>query len=214
MTDNAVWQQTGMATPKLNKALAQARAEIRMPGFDSSNPHFGNKFASLKACIEASVPVYAKHGIAVLQDLRTVDDGIACYTTFLHESGEERTLGPFVIPFTKRDAQGYASASTYARRYHLMGATVIVGDQDDDGNAASASAFKSKREKTKYYDGLKAAAAEDDSLKARELWDELEQEQQLEIWKDLASSSRVRSTLKKLLAETNETGENDVAETE
>lgn len=59
------------------------------------------------------------------------------------------------------------------------------------------TAFSSKQMKTKYWKGLKEAASEDDSLKARELWDELNQEQQLEVWQDL--SSGVRSTIKTLL---------------
>ena len=37
---------------------------------------------------------------------------------------------------TKDDLQGYASASTYARRYHLMAVFSVTGSEDDDGNAA------------------------------------------------------------------------------
>ncbi len=190
------------ATPKLNKALVGARADINNPGFDSTNPHFKNKFASLKAVIGATIPVLAKHGIALHQDLQTSDGGIACYTHLCHESGEEKVYGPLVIPFTKHDAQGYASASTYARRYHLMGVMGVVGDEDDDGNAASEPAFKTKQAKTKSWNALKDAAAEDDTLKARETWDELTSEQQQELWRELSSGQR--STIKKLLAETKE----------
>lgn len=64
--------------------------------------------------------------------------------------------------------------------------------------------FTSNQQKTKYYKGLKAAAAEDDALKARELWDELSSEQQIEVWNDLKHSSGVRSTIKRLLEETKE----------
>ena len=197
-------EESSMTTPKLNKALCEARKEIENPSFDSENPHFRNKFASLKAVIRAVVPVMAKHGIAVVQDLQTIDGGIACLTHLLHDSGESMTLGPLVLTPTGGDPQKQASASTYARRYHLMAVGCVVGDVDDDGNAASASNFKSKQMKAKYYDGLKAGAAEDDALKVRELWDELETEQQLEIWNDLKQSSRVRTTIKRLLDETAE----------
>jgi hypothetical protein len=61
----------------------------------------------------------------------------------------------------------------------------------------AASAFSSKQMKTKVWTALKDAASNDDELKARETWDELTTEQQLEVWKDL--SSGVRSTIKKLL---------------
>lgn len=184
-------------TPKLNKAWIAMRSDIHNPSFDSKNPHFGNKFASLKSVMEAVLPVAAAHGIGVVTELVTIDGGIGAYVHLLHESGEEKRYGPYINRPTKMDPQGEASASTYARRYALMAVFGVVGEADDDGNAASASAFKSKQMRTKYWTGLKDAASEDDELKARELWDELSSEQQLEVWKDL--SSGVRSTIKKLL---------------
>lgn len=62
------------------------------------------------------------------------------------------------------------------------------------------SAFSSKQMRTKYWKGLRDAASENDSGKARELWDELTTEQQSEVWRDL--SSGVRSSIKELLAAT------------
>ncbi|MEY4471867.1 MAG: hypothetical protein RL671_171 [Pseudomonadota bacterium] len=123
----------------LAKALAAAQAEMANPSFDSANPHFKSKFASLAAVRNAVVPVLAKHGIAVLQDLQTTENGIACYTVLMHESGQTRTLGPLVMPASNADAQGFGSASTYARRYALQSVACVVGDDDDDGNAAVAS---------------------------------------------------------------------------
>lgn len=64
----------------------------------------------------------------------------------------------------------------------------------------SPNAFKSKQMKTKVWNALKDAAAEDDSLKARETWDEITSDQQKDVWSELSSGQR--STLKKLLAET------------
>lgn len=60
------------------------------------------------------------------------------------------------------------------------------------------SAFSSKQMKTKVWRALKAAAATDDELKARETWDELSTEQQKEVWHNLESGQR--NTLKTLLA--------------
>lgn len=62
------------------------------------------------------------------------------------------------------------------------------------------SAFSSKQMRTRYWKGLRDAASENDSGRARELWDELSTEQQAEVWHDL--SSGVRSTIKELLAST------------
>jgi hypothetical protein len=120
----------------LAKALAAAQCEMSNPAFDSQNPHFRSKFASLAAVRNAVVPVLAKHGIAVMQDLQTTDKGVACFTILMHESGQTRTLGPLVMPATKADAMGYGSAATYARRYALQSVACVVGDEDDDSNAA------------------------------------------------------------------------------
>lgn len=125
------------STPKLNRAIAHAQSEMSNPKFDGQNPHFKSKFASLKAVRESVIPVFTRNGIAVVQDLQTIDGCAAVFTHLLHDSGEHQTYGPFIVPKTKNDAQGLASASTYARRYHLQSVAGVVGEEDDDGNAAS-----------------------------------------------------------------------------
>ena len=129
-----------MSVNEIAKALAAAQAEMTNPGFDSQNPHFRSKFASLASVRNAVVPVLAKHAICMTQDLRTEAGGIACTTILTHESGQSMTFGPLVMPATKPDAQGYGSAATYARRYALMAVCGVVGDDDDDANAATGKA--------------------------------------------------------------------------
>ena len=73
---------------------------------------------------------------------------------------------------------------------------------DNFNGAQYLTAFSSKQMKTKVWKALKAAASEDDDLKAKETWRELNNDQQLEIWQDL--SSGVRSTLKQLLGKEDE----------
>ena len=166
----------------LSRALVAARADIHNPPFDGKNPHFGNEFASLKACFEATLPVFADHGIAVVQEFETVDGGCVCITHLIHESGEQLALkSPSMTP-TKTDPQGWASASTYARRYGIMAAAGIVGDPDDDGNAASGSAFQSKQAKTKIRKGLLDFAKDSDHEHAREQWDSMDNDQRAELW--------------------------------
>ena len=122
------------------KALAAAQAEMSNPGFDSKNPHFQSRFASLASVRNAVVPVLARHGISLSQDLQTVEAGVACFTILTHESGQRMSFGPLVMPVSKQDAQGVGSACTYARRYQMMAVCGVVGDDDDDGNQAVASA--------------------------------------------------------------------------
>lgn len=166
---------------ELTKAFIEARKEITNPHFDQVNPHFKSKFASLKSVINATIPIAAKHGISVWQDLQEAEGGIHCWTILSHASGEEKTFGPLFIPCTRNDAQGYASASTYARRYHLQGVFGVVGDADDDGNAASEKREmpeKQAKELAALMDAANPDTGEGVAAFA-EAWIELDQNEQL-----------------------------------
>lgn len=130
---------------ELASALAKAQAEMSNPGFDSQNPHFRSKFASLAAVRNAVVPALAKHGVFVTQELTRTENGVACSVILMHSSGQFR-YAPFEMPLAKDDAQGVASASTYARRYTLQAIACVVGDDDDDGNAATGKNGKQHEE--------------------------------------------------------------------
>lgn len=117
-------------------ALAKAQAEMSNPAFDSQNPHFRNRFASLAAVRNAVVPCLAKHGICLTQNLETREGAIACTTFLTHASGQQMVFGPLILPASKADAQGFGSAATYARRYSMMAVAGVVGDDDDDAEAA------------------------------------------------------------------------------
>ena len=123
----------------LAEALAKAQCDMNNPGFDTTNPHFRSRFASLAAVRNAVIPVLAAHGISLTQDLHSTERGVACFTLLLHSSGQWQEYGPLEIPASKADAQGFGSAATYARRYHMQAVAGVVGDEDDDGNQAVAS---------------------------------------------------------------------------
>ncbi len=130
--------QTDQPQNEIAAALSKAQAEMRNPTLDATNPHFRNRYASLLAVRDAVVPTLAKHGIAVCQNLTTTERGVACETVLLHSSGQHLRFGPLVLPAGKLDAQGFGSASTYARRYSLMSVAGVVGDPDDDAETAVA----------------------------------------------------------------------------
>src|SRR5882757_1561866 len=117
-------------------AFAKAQLEISNPIFDSVNPHFKNKYASLAAIRNAVLPCMNKHGICVMQDIQRTEKGIQCVTSFTHVSGEKYISHALEIPVIKYDAQALGSAITYARRYQLQTLVSIVGDSDDDAEAA------------------------------------------------------------------------------
>lgn len=121
---------------KLAPALVKANAEVSNALKDSHNPHFGNNFASLHSVLDAVKPVYAKHGLTLVQVPGLDEQGRATLDTMvLHESGEWIS-GTSGSPLQKADPQGMGSAITYLRRYSLA-ALAGITQEDDDGNAAS-----------------------------------------------------------------------------
>lgn len=123
---------------EISAALAKAQLEMSNPKFDTQNPFFKNRYASLAAVRDSAVPVLAKHGISLTQDLFTDLEKatVSCTTILRHASGQSLHFGPYTLPVQKADAQGFGSASTYARRYHLMAVCGVVGDADDDAEGS------------------------------------------------------------------------------
>lgn len=122
---------------ELAKALAAAQAEMKNPPLDGTNPHFHSRFATLAAVRDTVLPVLSRHGLSVIQSAGSSDRGPTLTTLLLHASGQWVETDALTLPASKQDAQGYGSALTYGRRYSLMALAGVVGDDDDDGEAAS-----------------------------------------------------------------------------
>lgn len=120
--------------PTLMAALAAALPELESAKKNKANPAFKSKYADLAAVIEAVEPI-AKHGLWFRQHMHENEHGAMVETFYIHASGEEKSAGCVFMPATKRDAQGFGSALTYARRYGLQTAFGLA-TEDDDGNAA------------------------------------------------------------------------------
>lgn len=120
----------------LAKALAAVQGEVQDAKKDSVNPHFKNRYASLGSVRAAVTATLAKNGIAVVQTFEPHGpDGVCVVTTLLHESGQWMRSRLY-LPVSKKDAQGFGSAISYARRYALAAIVGIAADDDDDGEAA------------------------------------------------------------------------------
>lgn len=116
--------------------LVAAFAEIEGAAKDKVNPAFKSKYADIASVIDAIKPVLARHNLAFYQRPQPSEDGVLVQTILKHVSGEEVDLGTLYVPANKKDAQGFGSALTYARRYALMTAFGVPAE-DDDGNAAA-----------------------------------------------------------------------------
>jgi hypothetical protein len=133
----------------MNKAIVSAQSELKNPAMDAVNPHFRSRFASLKAVREAVLPVFNKHGLAIIQRSVQAESGVGVNTIILHEDGETLDCGTMEIPVKDNNPQAYCSAMTYVRRYTLQAVAGVVGDPDDDGNKASEEPAAPKQEAKK-----------------------------------------------------------------
>lgn len=131
--------ETKIQSPSLAAAYAAAFGEIEAATKSANNPHFKSKYADLGAVIDAIKPALIKHGLFYTQRPMPCEDGVSIETVLHHSSGEEISLGTLFVPANKKDAQGFGSALTYARRYGLVTA-FGVPTEDDDGNAAARTA--------------------------------------------------------------------------
>jgi hypothetical protein len=128
----------------LSAALALAQAELKNPHFDAVNPHFKSQFASLGAIRESVIPAFTKHGLSITQWPVSEEGKAGCRTHLAHASGEWMEE-VFLIPVDKHNAHGYASAVTYSKRISMMSIAGVVGDTDDDGNAAVGDNVKGEK---------------------------------------------------------------------
>lgn len=119
----------------LASALSAAQGEMPQPPKTATNPFFKSKYADLSSVLATALPVLAKHDLAVSQLVAGDEERSTLTTILMHASGQyiHSTMPLFLKDQTP---QGQGSAITYARRYAFMAILGMVGDEDDDGNAA------------------------------------------------------------------------------
>ena len=132
-------------TPEFAKALVAVAKEMRHPKFDRVNNAFRqggepSKYASLGSLLDTVRPIYAKHGIAVLQGFGASDGLLQVETSLVHESGES-IIDVARVPLPPNPQHAMAMA-TYFRRAQLSAVAGVVGDDDDDGNTAAEPVAK------------------------------------------------------------------------
>ena len=163
-------------SPELNElaaALAKAQGAIKAAIKDSTNPHFKSKYADLAGVMEAAREPLSSNGLSVTQWPGECGGNQMEMTTMLMHSSGQWMRERLTIPLSKVDAQGYGSATTYARRYALAAAVGIVQD-DDDGNAASNPKGVSNDAPAEKFPEGPASGITQMKAMARALWREIE----------------------------------------
>lgn len=127
--------KTSQSIGHISSAIAAAQAEMESAKFDSKNPHFNSRYASLASVIEAVKPL-ALNGVALTQDATVSRDdkgSIITVTTMLSHGESGEWISSELSMRIERDTpQGIGSALTYARRYSISAICGIAADEDDD----------------------------------------------------------------------------------
>ena len=126
---------TTAATPELFAALAAAQTDVENATKNAKNPHFRSQYADLAEVLNTVRPVFARHGLSIIQATGFSGSVVSVETLIAHKSGGRISSVASCVP-AKTDAQGIGSATTYLRRYGLA-AMAGVAQEDDDGNSAA-----------------------------------------------------------------------------
>ena len=122
---------------ELYKALLKTQDDLKVLKKSATNPFYKSNYVPLEEVIKTAQPVLSKHGLGISQFPDNIDGKPALTTVLFHaDSGEERRA-TMALMMVKEDPQAQGSAITYARRYAYMSVLGLVGDADDDGNAAT-----------------------------------------------------------------------------
>jgi hypothetical protein len=132
--------KTSETITEIAAALVEFQGKLTIIKKDGKNPHFGNKYASLSAIIEAIQRPLTECGLAIIQLAVGVNQ---LETTLIHKSGEFISEVYEMKP-ARPDPQGQGSAITYQRRYALGAFLCLNIDEDDDAEQASEIPDKAK----------------------------------------------------------------------
>jgi len=140
-------------TPELNAALVAAIAETTDVHADATNPFHRSKYATLGAHLSAIKPVFAKHGLAIVQFPIGFDKAVGVRTVIVHKSGQ--SIGadfllnaPEVTNKEGVTKQGYTAQEagavlSYSRRYALA-SVAGTATEDDDAEVTRVAAAPSQ----------------------------------------------------------------------
>ena len=108
-------------------------------GFDAKNPHFKSSYITLGKVLEVVGPLLRERDILLSQPLGALPAAppVPALVTRLIDTESGEVLEDAVpLVLEKHTPQGLASAVTYFRRIGILSALGLVGDEDDDAEAA------------------------------------------------------------------------------
>ena len=122
-------------THLLTQALINAKKKIgNVIEYDSRNPHYKNRFASLEITLKKINPALAEFELVLSQ----WPSGDQLISRLEHSSGQW-IMSAYDLTAIKKDPQQMGSAITYARRYCAQALVGVCGGEDDDAEMATHS---------------------------------------------------------------------------
>jgi hypothetical protein len=186
---------------ELAAALAKAQGEIVGALKDSKNPFFKSNYADLASCWDACRAQLSKNALAVIQTTRCHDGQVYVVTTLTHSSGQW-IRGELPVKAKDDGPQAQGSGITYARRYALA-AIVGLAQIDDDAEAAQGRVSDTQhainqlkgqaltpQKRDTYLPEIAKFIDAEDGLGMRQLWDELSQHEQADLWRLLSTKQK------------------------
>lgn len=117
------------------EAFARAQSKFNKIAFDKTNPHFGSKYASLKATLAATTPALLAENIMLLTLPAVSGENMVLEARLVYK-GLCFARGEWAVGKVGTQPQAMGSSNTYARRYLIQDILGVVAEEDDDGNAA------------------------------------------------------------------------------
>ena len=124
--------------------LASYFEEVTNPANTVVNTFFKAKYAPLNEVLNTVRPILGKYGLSVIQVPSFDNANCSVNTLLTHKSGACIFFPALQNKPTKPDVQGMGSTLTYLRRFALNAILGVMGEVDDDGNAASEKAKSDK----------------------------------------------------------------------
>lgn len=145
---------------ELATSLSLAQGQFKPAQKTGTNPHLGNRYATLDDIIEAVRRPLSEQSLAFVQMLDSDERGPVLTTLLLHQSGQWISAR---IPIDSlepnrgtNDMQAFGATLTYLKRYALAAMLGVSSDEDTDGEGA-----KTSRRTTERKQRPKAQAASD-----------------------------------------------------
>ncbi len=132
-------------SPALAAALVAALGEMTDPPktrtakVRSDKGNYEYDYADLPGVLQHVRPVLAKHGLALMHDVKQDGGRITVSTWLLHASGDNTPPVVLTTPGGPR-VQDLGGTITYLRRYGITTVCGIAADADDDANTADSQA--------------------------------------------------------------------------